>query len=106
MVTEYLPRLPQSRRSRVDEAAPLYRQRFRLQQQTPAEKVQLNDGRLCLRLRLLENNRTLLDAWYTLPEGMKLDRIHDRWSAVSSSFYCALTAALMSSQDFVGGKLP
>ena len=53
VVTEFLPKLPQSRRALVDAAAPEYRARFRLQQQTPAESTCLPDGRLCLRLRLL-----------------------------------------------------
>ena len=106
LVTEYLPKLPQSRRTQVDAAAQEYRQRFRLQQQTPAELVQLPDGSRCLRLRLLENGRTLLDIWYTLPKGMKLDRVHERWCSVSSAFYCTLTAALMSAPEPVRRTLP
>lgn len=52
-MTEFMNRLPASRREQVDGHAQDYRQRFRLQQQAPAETVQLPDGSLCLRLRLL-----------------------------------------------------
>lgn len=106
MVTEFLARLPASRRETVDASAAEYRRRFRQQQQTPAETVQLPDGSMCLRLRLLENGRTLMDVLYTLPSGMRMTLVSERWCAVSSQIYCTLTTALLAVQGDISQSLP
>ena len=56
----FTQRIPQSRRDTIGRLAPELKRRFRLEQQTPAERIPLPDGRSCVRLRLLEGGTALL----------------------------------------------
>lgn len=43
---------------------------------------------------------------YTLPRGMRMTLVHERWCAVSSQVYCTLTAALMAIPGDIDLPLP
>lgn len=91
-------RIPASRRSLIDQAAPAWHERFRTEQQTLAESFPLSDGRLCIRLRLLEADTALLDLLLTLGEA-SMTCLQRRWRSAAQQVYDTLTAALGADFD-------
>lgn len=87
-------RIPASRRRLMDERAPLWRGRFRGEQQAPADSFTLQDGRVCLRLRLMEGRASLLDILLTLPAEASLTFLQKRWHAAAPRVYESVTLTL------------
>jgi pimeloyl-ACP methyl ester carboxylesterase len=67
-IESFAHRIPVSRRQLMDAQSPRWKEQFRTEQLTPADSFTLQDGRVCLRLRLLEGSTSLLDILLTLPK--------------------------------------
>lgn len=101
-ITSFAHRIPVSRRSLMDAQAPHWREQFRLEQLAPADSFTLQDGRVCLRLRLLEGSSSLLDILLTLPKGTPPTFLEKRWRSAAQAVYNAVSLRL--SQDFHPGE--
>lgn len=102
-IESFAHRIPVSRRQLMDEQAPRWKERFRTEQLTPADSFTLQDGSLCLRLRLLEGHASLLDILLTLPKGTPPTFLEKRWRSAAQAVYDAVSLSL--SQGF-GPSLP
>ena len=94
----FAQRIPVSRRQLMDACAPAWRERFRLEQLTPADSFTLQDGSICLRLRLLEGSASLIDILITLPHQSSLTFLEQRWRTAAQAVYDTVTLTL--SADF------
>ena len=105
-IQSFAHRIPVSRRQLMDEQAPRWREQFRTEQLTPADSFTLQDGRVCLRLRLLEGSASLMDILLTLPKDTPPTFLEKRWRSAAQAVYATVTLSL--SQDFVpaDGPLP
>lgn len=102
----FMSRIPHSRRVQIDEAAPAYRTRFRLEQQTPAECRPMPDGQNCLRLRLMEGESALLDIMLTQPAERSFPLLGKHWEHAAQPVLEAVTARLMSDSALEGEPAP
>lgn len=98
-VEVFAQRIPVSRRQLINRQAPQWRERFRLEQLAPAESFTLQDGRFCLRLRLLEGAATLMDILLTLPQDLSLTFLEKRWRSAAQTVYNAVTLTLAEGFD-------
>lgn len=98
-IESFAHRIPVSRRQLMDAQAPRWREQFRTEQLTPADSFALQDGRLCLRLRLLEGSASLLDILLTLPQGTPLTFLEKRWRSAAQAVYNAVTLTLSQGFD-------
>ncbi len=103
-IAAFAHRIPVSRRSLMDTQAPRWREQFRLEQLAPADSFTLQDGRVCLRLRLLEGTSSLLDILLTLPKGTPPTFLEKRWRSAAQPVYDAVTLRL--SRGFQPGEVP
>lgn len=87
-------RIPSSRRVLIDREAPAWRERFRWEQQTPADAYPLPGGAMCLRLCLMEGDASLLDILLVLPEGAPLAFVQQRWHKAAHQVYGGVTETL------------
>lgn len=92
-------RIPLSRRTLIEKDAPLWRERFRLEQQTPADSFPLQDGSQCLRLRLLEGGSSLMELLLTLPCEEHFTFLQRRWCAAAQAIYHAVNLTLAQGFD-------
>lgn len=97
-------RIPVSRRELIDREAPAWREHFRQEQMAPADSFTLQDGRLCLRLRLLEGTSSLMDILLTLPGDASLTFLQTRWRAAAQAVYNAVNLSL--AEGFTGKSTP
>ena len=95
----FAQRIPVSRRQLINRQAPQWRECFRLEQLAPAESFTLQDGRLCLRLRLLEGASTLMDILLTLPPGNSFTFLEKRWHSAAQTVYNTVTLTLSDGFD-------
>lgn len=99
-------RIPISRRRLVDQQAAAWHERFRLEQQTPAETCPV-DGGVCLRLLLMEGDATLMEVLLTLSEGDEaLTFLQRRWRMCAQDVYRASHELLCQGEDVPDGPLP
>ncbi|MBR2718729.1 MAG: DUF4364 family protein [Clostridia bacterium] len=103
-IESFAHHIPLSRRQLMDTKAPLWRERFRTEQLAPADSFTLQDGRVCLRLRLLEGHASLLDILITLPRNAPPTFLEKRWRVAAQAVYDAVTLQL--SQGFEPGAAP
>lgn len=103
-IQAFAHRIPVSRRQLMDEQAPRWREQFRTEQLTPADSFTLQDGRVCLRLRLLEGSTSLLDILLTLPKGTPPTFLERRWRSAAQAVYDAVSLSL--SRDFAPAESP
>lgn len=89
-------RIPISRRQLIDREAPAWHERFRLEQQTPAESCPMPDGTLCLRLRLMEGDTALMDILLRRPRSQPITFLQERWRSIAQRVYEAVTMTLLS----------
>lgn len=87
-------RIPSSQRQLIDEKAPAWHERFRMEQQTLAESFCLSNGRRCVRLRLLEADTTLLDVMLTLDSAAFIPHLQDRWLKMAQAAYAVISNTL------------
>lgn len=97
-ISSFAHRIPVSRRSLMDAQASRWREQFRAEQLAPADSFTLQDGRVCLRLRLLEGSSSLLDILLTLPKGTPPTFLEKRWRSAAQVVYDAVSLRL--SQGF------
>ncbi len=102
----FASRIPHSRREQIDSAAPAWRARFRLEQQTPAECTTLPGGMKCLRLRLMEGEQTLLDLLLTLPASCSYHMLGKRWENAAQKVLLSVTEHLISGSGDVSPDAP
>lgn len=95
-ISSFAHRIPISRRSLIDTQVPLWREQFRTEQLAPADSFTLQDGRVCLRLRLLEGASSLLDILLTLPKGTPPTFLEKRWHSAAQAVYDAVSLRLSS----------
>lgn len=93
-------RIPVSRRNLIDREAAAWQERFRQEQLAPADSFSLQDGSLCLRLRLLEGSSSLMDILLTLPGDSSFTFLQARWRAAAQAVYNAVTLSL--AEGFTG----
>ncbi len=91
-------RIPTSRRQLIDERAESWRARFRGEQLAPADSFPLPDGTYCVRLRLLEENGSLMDIVLLLPAADTPTLVQNRWHTAAQPIYDAVMSAL--TQDY------
>lgn len=103
-ITSFAHRIPVSRRHLVDVQAPRWQKQFRAEQLAPADSFTLQDGRVCLRLRLLEGSSSLVDILLTLPKGMPPTFLEKRWRSAAQAVYDGVSLRL--SQGFQPGMSP
>ena len=92
-------RIPASRRSLIDREAPVWHDRFRSEQQTPADSYPLAGGGTCIRLRLMEADDSLLDILLQLPDEQAFTFLHRRWRSAAQGVYTDMTRALSDGYD-------
>ena len=100
----FAQRIPVSRRALMDGAFSAWRARFRAEQQAPADSFILQDGSVCLHLRLLEAGVPLMDAVLTLPGDEAPTLLERRWRSAAPAVYDAVNRAL--SDGFQPGAAP
>lgn len=103
-ISSFAHRIPVSRRSLIDAQAHRWREQFRTEQLAPADSFTLQDGRVCLRLRLLEGSSSLLDILLTLPKGTPPTFLERRWRSAAQTVYDAVSLRLSS--GFCSGEVP
>lgn len=103
-IESFAHRIPVSRRQLIDEHAPRWKELFRTEQLTPADSFTLQDGSLCLRLRLLEGRASLLDILLILPKGTPPTFLEKRWRSAAQAVYDAVSLSL--SQGFDPAAIP
>ena len=103
-IESFAHHIPLSRRQLMDAQAPQWREQFRTEQLTPADSFTLQDGRVCLRLRLLEGSASLMDILITLPKGTPPTFLEKRWRSAAQAVYGEVTLRL--SQDFDPAAIP
>ena len=89
-------RIPASRREQIDSICGVWRGLFLTEQQTLAESFPFSDGGLCVRLRLLEGETTLVDLLVTLPGVSHITQLTQRWRAGAQEIYSAISQLLGS----------
>ena len=87
-------RIPASRRGVIDREAPAWHDRFRAEQQTPADSYPLAGGGTCIRLRLMEGDDSLLDLLLQLPDENAFTFLQKRWRSAAQGVYEAVSLAL------------
>lgn len=87
-------RIPTSRRQLIDEQAGRWRARFRGEQLAPADSFPLPDGTFCVRLRLLEEEGSLMDIVLLLPAADTPTLIQNRWHTAAQPIYDAVMRTL------------
>lgn len=92
-------RIPVSRRELIDREAPAWHDRFRAEQQTPADSYPMSGGGTCIRLRLMEGDDSLLDLLFRLPDEASLPFLQKRWRSAAQGVYEAITLALTADYD-------
>jgi hypothetical protein len=103
-LTSFEHRIPASTKDCIDEQSTLWRNRFRNEQQTLAESFTLSDGRVCIRLRLLEASTTLLDLMLTLDSSSSVPKLEERWRAAAQATYDTVMSRLGA--DFDASRTP
>jgi len=98
-IESFAHHIPLSRRQLMDAQAPLWREKFRTEQLTPADSFTLQDGRACLRLRLLEGSASLMDILITLPKDTPPTFLEKRWRSAAQAVYDAVTLQLSQGFD-------
>lgn len=89
-------RIPASKRDQIDKVCDIWRGLFITEQQTLAESFPLSDGGLCVRLRLLEGETTLVDLLVTLPNVTHITLLPQRWRNGAQEIYSAISQSLGS----------
>lgn len=105
-IAAFAHRIPVSRRQLMDTQAPRWQQQFRAEQLAPADSFTLQDGRVCLRLRLLEGTSSLLDILLTLPKGTPPTFLERRWRSAAQAVYDAVSLRLSQGFQPDGEVLP
>lgn len=98
-IESFAQRIPVSRRQLMDEQSDAWRQRFRAEQLAPADSFTLQDGRLCLRLRLLEGSASLMDVLLVLPPQEAMTFVEKRWRLAAQAVYDAVSLTLAEGFD-------
>ena len=97
-------RVPKSRLDLIDEHSTAWHDRFRNEQLTIADQFPLSDGGVCVRLRLLENEKALLHLMLTLPH-RPVELLEKRWQKAAQKIYSGIFALLTSDYD-MGAAYP
>ncbi len=103
-LTSFEHRVPASIKELIDAQSVPWRTRFRNEQQTLAESFTLSDGRMCIRLRLLEAGTTLIDLMLTLDSSQAVPKLEERWRGAAQDAYSTIMASLGA--DFDAEKTP
>lgn len=103
-IESFAHHIPLSRRQLMDQQAPRWKERFRTEQLAPADSFTLQDGRVRLRLRLLEGSASLMDILITLPKDTPPTFLEKRWRSAAQAVYDAVTLRL--SRDFTPNTSP
>ncbi len=105
-LTAFAHRLPGSTKDVIDTSCALWQSRFRREQQTLAESFTLSDGRMCIRLRLLEGERALIDLMLTLDSSSAVPQLAERWGRAAQAVYDAIMSQLGTDFDAAAKPLP
>lgn len=92
-------RIPYSRKKSILETGEKLRLVYLREQQTPVEVLRLSDGRECLRLRLTEQDRLLMDFVFALPAGCALSFPDRRWQAVAPEIWKELMGKKLVTEE-------
>ena len=92
-------RIPSSRRKLLDARAQSYRLRFLQEQLAPAESFTLPEGKVCIRLRLLEKDASMLDLLLCTDQAKAPSCLQQRWHACAQDVYSAVMQALTGGFD-------
>jgi len=90
----FVTRIPASRRSLIDQSAKAYRDRFLQEQLAPADSFTLPTGQVCIRLRLLEKDASLMDLLVCVEAGEAPSCLQERWHACAQGVYGDVMSAL------------
>jgi len=90
----FVTRIPASRRGLIDSHAQAYRSRFLQEQLAPADSFTLPTGQVCIRLRLLEKDASLMDLLVCVAPGEAPSCLQERWHACAQAVYSAVMNAL------------
>lgn len=90
----FVTRIPASRRSLIDAHLKEYHDRFLQEQLAPADSFTLPTGQVCIRLRLLEKDASLMDLLVCVSPGEAPSCLQERWHACAQAVYSAVMAAL------------
>ncbi len=87
-------RIPRSRIALVDEAAPIWKRRFREEKQVLADWETTASGEYQVRMKLMEGELPLLDMTLNLPTREQAARFCARWPALASELYAHMMRTL------------
>lgn len=87
-------RIPHSRITCIDQAAPAWKQRFRHEKQVLADWVETPGGEFQVRLKLMESELPLLDMTLSLPTREQANTFCARWPEAASELYALLMRTL------------
>lgn len=94
-LSSFLGHIPISRRDLIDRQAPRWRQRFRMEQQTPAEVSVLPDDLREYRMRLMEKDATMMEIVIVRPASRPINRLQEKWRGIAQETYRAVNETLM-----------
>lgn len=103
---QFSGRIPVSKRDIIQAHAEEWRLRFRNLRQSPAEIITLEDGRLCLQLRLTEENTFLMDLTVFLPAGTEIHQLTKKWEQNAPTIYREILADLSQACTHPSGESP
>jgi hypothetical protein len=98
-IASFAHHIPISRRGLIDAQAPRWKEQFRTEQLNPAHSFTLQDGRICLRLRLLEGSSSLLEILITLSPDALPTFLEKRWQNAAHAVYSAVSLRLAQGFD-------
>lgn len=87
-------RVPASRRNLIDQHARDYRDRFLQEQLAPADSFTLPTGQVCIRMRLLEQDASLMDLLVCVDPAEAPSCLQERWHICAQCVYSAVMTAL------------
>ena len=91
---QFAGRIPVSKRDAINAHAEEWRLRFRNLRQSPTEMIPLEDGRLCLQLRLTEDTTFLMDLTVFFPAGTEVHNLTKKWEQNAPTIYREILADL------------
>ena len=91
---QFAGRIPVSKRELINAHAEEWRLRFRNLRQSPTEIIPLEDGRLCLQLRLTEDTTFLMDLTVFFPAGTEIHNLTPKWEQNAPVIYREILADL------------
>lgn len=108
-LNEFEHRIPDSRRKLMDEGAKIWRERFRLERQTPSDSTTLPSGEQYVRLQYMEGDEVLMDILLLRGAEKRITGAQEKWHAEGHRVYGFISRWLIERyrpDGYRGERLP